>query len=693
MLASRLSPLALAIGSAILLAACGGGGGGGSTSSGGGTATPTSVTVTPSLGKFSTGCDVVLLDASGNTLGSGKIGSDGAATIAVGSYTGIVIAQVRGSSGCQYYDESTRAPANFGSGQTLSAVVDTTRTQVGINALTNLAATRLLDGNKLAAGKTSSDVQTENLSIQRMFQVSDMLSPATPIGSSSDKLTNTGEADKLALVLAALSELADIRGTDVHTLATQLASDLAADGKLDTLDATTLQNALADAANRVAAPSTLATFTKLASNTTLVPRIADVSADVTKVMAAGSAIDQARKLFADLRTNLMALTNDAATGSLDKEQQQLADDFQSGISIDVAFKTLTLLSDAALGYFVNGETGSISSSAGMCAGSMVSASCLIYGSSDTPRYLIVLAPGSTAGLATWNVSASAPSTGGPLVNLSGLTGTLTLGIGGFTANGKLQPMTGDTAYTAVNLTALQSGFTVGARKWSGAGTFDAIKSDGSSALKATIGSLAVDEAAYTANLALVLTGPHHRFDGNLNLSGKLAAADGSNEQPRTGVFTGSFTNTTSGLKIFDGTLTASQNWTASGSYAGYDPRQAESGSNYAQASVSFIGTVSKAANVAGLAIELSGNNNAGHKRQVANFKITSGGVIVSGTGTQSQTASGDTWDWALSNENGLKASYANATRSGKVTKADGTEVGTISTQRVSFVDGTYESLL
>ena len=88
MLASRLSPLALAIGSAILLAACGGGGGGGSTSSGGGTATPTSVTVTPSLGKFSTGCDVVLLDVSGNTLGSGKIGSDGAATIAVGSYTG-----------------------------------------------------------------------------------------------------------------------------------------------------------------------------------------------------------------------------------------------------------------------------------------------------------------------------------------------------------------------------------------------------------------------------------------------------------------------------------------------------------------------------------------------------------------------------------------------------------------------------
>lgn len=686
---ARLSPIALAVSGAIVLSACGGGGGGGSSSSG--TAAPVSVTVTPSLGKFSTGCDVVLLKDTGETLGTSKITANGSATIAVTGYTGTVIAQVKGGPDCQYFDEATGTQTDFGSGRKLSAVVDSTRTAVGINVLTNLAAARLLDGDKLAAGKTSTDIRTENLSIQRMFSVSDMLSPATPIGGAGDKLINTSEADKLALMLAALSELATQRGTDVASLAADLATDLAGDGSLETLDSSTLQNALTAATAKIAAPSTQLAFQDLASNTVLVPKVADVKDAVTNILAAGSAIEQARKLFADLRTNFLSLSNEAGTGTLDSEQALLKADYGFSVNAGLTLDSLSLMTEATAEFFGGGSNIRVGNSWGSYCSkdTATTAHCWFDGTSPFGDYKVELVRTGFAA-STWNIDEAYDFDTQTLFYPTGITGSITPNLNTGTMNiaGKFATMAQDTAYTAVDI-AFTHDPTIGSRKWAGSGTLDAIKSSGASAIKAAITQLAIDEAAKTAQLRLVLTGPHHVFDGTLDLNGTVSASDGTLAQPKNGTLTGSFSNTASGgFQLFKGTLTASQDWT------NYDPRQPETDTNYAKATIAFNGTIYKAANSPGLDISLSGNNNAGRKSQAVNFRFTSGQVIVDGTGTQSRTANGSNWDWLMSSEGGIKASYANANRAGRVWKeGDTATVGTISNQRVTFIDGTFESLL
>lgn len=687
MISTRISPIALAVSSAIILTACGGGGGGGSSST---TASPTSVTVTPSLGKFTTACDVVLLKSSGESIGTSKINSNGAATIALSGYTGAVIAQVRGGSGCQYYDESTGALTDFGTGKKLSAIVDTTRNEVGVNVLTNLAAARLLDGDKLAAGKTTSDIQTENLSVQRMFQVSDMFAAPTPIGSASDKLAGTSEADKLALKLAALAEIAAHRSTDIASLATSLASDLAADGRLDTLDADTLQRGLTAAITQIAAPSTHLAFTELATGTTLVTNIDDVKGDVTKILAAGSGIEQARKLFADLRTNFLSLSNEAGTGTLDSEQALLKADYRFSVNAGQTIENLSLMTEATVEFFGGGSSTSVGNNwNSYCTkDSATTAHCWFYGSAPFSDYKVELVSTGFAA-STWTIDEAYNYDTQSLFVPTGITGSITPNPNTKTVNiaGKFATMAQDTAYTAVDV-AFTHDPTTGSRKWAGTGSLDAIQPSGASAIKVAITELAMDEAAKTAKLHLVLTGPHHVFDGTLDLNGLVSASDGTHAQPKNGTLTGSFSNTASGgFQLFKGTLTASQDWT------GYDPKQAETDNNYPKATVAFTGTLYKAANSPGFDISLSGNNNAGRKSQAVNFKFTSGNVIVRGDGKQSKAVTGDTWDWTMSNENGVKANYSNANKSGKVLKADGTELGTISTQRVTFIDGTFESLL
>ena len=65
--------IAEALGGALFLSACGGGGGGSSTPANPQTPASVDVTVTPSLGKFSTGCSVELRTGSGTLLGSAPI--------------------------------------------------------------------------------------------------------------------------------------------------------------------------------------------------------------------------------------------------------------------------------------------------------------------------------------------------------------------------------------------------------------------------------------------------------------------------------------------------------------------------------------------------------------------------------------------------------------------------------------------
>ena len=691
---SRL--IAEALGGALFLSACGGGGGGSSTPASPQTPASVDVTLTPSLGKFSTGCSVELRTGSGTLLGSAPITDAGNAFIRVTGYSGPVIAQVKGASGCTYFDEATASQVPFGADRSLSAVSDTLRVDQGINVLTHLAASRVLDGDKLATGKTADTVKLENLTIQRMFQVADMFAAPTLLGNASDRLDNTA-AGQLAVQLAALSELAHTRATDVATLAATLATDLA-DGTLDTFGASEYQVAAQTTVAKLASPSAQASLLILSQTPSLIVSTRDVQSDVQKVIAAGPALAQAKQLFADLRTSVLALSNSAGTGTLDAENALLKADFQHGLGVDMLIDGVKFMLESASQFFDSGTSrpGSTHSGwVGTCyQDSTTQATCHVSGVDDGSVYTSyqVRLTKTGAGTASWAFTqvyryqnGQSTQTAAP----SGMSGSFTYSANAATAKGQFIPMTGDAERSAIDISlGFTTTGTTGAIRFSATGSANSVKTDGTSTLQVDLTKLDLDPVSQVNQMVLSLTGPRHRFDGALTLSGQVASADGSIAQPKSLKFVGTFTDTASHYTVLDGTVTASQDWT------GYDPRLANSDGNFARYAFSFDGVANKGPGAAGITLSFSGDNQAGPHDQKIALKFTSAsGIVVTGTGVQTPARPDDLWNWTFANENGIKATYAQSSRSGKVTAGDGSDLGTLSSQRVTFVDGSFESLL
>jgi hypothetical protein len=682
---AQLKPIALVLGSIFLVTGCGGGGSSSSADTSTTPSTPTtstSVTITPSLGRFAAGCPVELRGSDGTLLGTTTITSQGTASLSITNYTGPVIAQVKGSASCTYFDEATGTDKPFGTGQIMSAVLDSVRTEFSINALTNLAAARVLDGTKLASGKTADSVKEENATIQRMFAVSDMFIAPKLIASTSDQLDNS-DASKLAAKLAALSELAKSQSTDLVTLANNLANDIK-DGTFDTLSSNSLQSALTTTAGKYANAAAKAELEDMAQNTTLALKVADVKADVDKVLKAGTALTQAKAIFSDLRTSILSLSNDAGTGSLNSESALLDADFQHGIATQGTTETIQMMIESADAIFRHGASSVGTSGSGRyCYKSGAAQATCLFGIYNGQRvFKVVMTPTDSTHI-SWNIPWMKDAQNN-LTNLSGLTGTLTAASDASSASfsGKYFPMVQGADYTDTSLNYTASGSAAaGNQLWTANGTLTT-KSGTSTVLDVNLNSLNINEAAKTASLTLTLTSPHHQFVGTLSVSGILGS--GENQAPQSARFVGSFTNVVSNYKIFEGTLTAGQDWT------GYDPTLATSASNYAKVALGFNGTLYKSAGVTGVALNLSANNFAGVNSTTISlgFKGNSG-LQTTGTTT---LVNGD-GVWSLSNENGIKATYSTTDRGGKVQASDGTELGTISSKRVTFIDGTFESLI
>ena len=119
-----------------------------------------------------------------------------------------------------------------------------------------------------------------------------------------------------------------------------------------------------------------------------------------------------------------------------------------------------------------------------------------------------------------------------------------------------------------------------------------------------------------------------------------------------------------------------------------------SASNFEKVGFGFKGTAYKTAGVVGVGVDLAVSNPS-YTQRTATLSFTgTNGLQITGTGTETRTADGERQStWELRNANGITATYDNATRSGTVKKADGSTLGTISNQRVTFIDGTFESLI
>ncbi|NDP39865.1 MAG: hypothetical protein GZ093_14130 [Rhodoferax sp.] len=324
--------LALASVGMLTIYGCGGG------SSGDTPPTVTSMTVAPSLGKFSKGTSVKLKRIDLTQLASGSIGDDGKAILTFTGYAGPIVVEVLGGADVQYYDEGTKALATFGAGKTLRAVAPAAQAVVGVTALTNAAVVKLEAATGGIAVATVININDANAKVGSALGMgtSSILDAPTLVDIATGKTLDVATVgDKYALVLAALAKIATGTSTAVD-VADALARDLK-DDQLDGLDSTStapttaIANAPTNAAlisNYTAAAADLATATTVAP---LVP-----NPNVSTITASYlSDLGLAKAMFAELRTTLNSFSN-GSTGFLDTQATRMNADLNANVAPELA---------------------------------------------------------------------------------------------------------------------------------------------------------------------------------------------------------------------------------------------------------------------------------------------------------------------------------------------------------------------
>lgn len=316
------------------LVACGGGGGGGSSSGGGGAS---SMTVTPSLGKFSSGTSVRLKKIDGTVISSGTIGTSGSATLDLNGHSGPVIVEVVGSATAKYFDEGTGTEESFAAGQVLRAALSAPVAVVGVTSLTNAVVTKLEAAAGGIAGASPTAINDANAKVAVAFNLPDVLAAPTPVGSTSGtKLNIATVGDKYALVLAALAKTAGT-GQKATDIATALAQDMK-DDKLDGQDASgsspiSIANAPTATAISTQYSAAATIFADATSQTSIAAKPLPVTTDVASVSAqTGTDLAKAKALFSELRTTIKSFTNVEKTGFLDTQAQRATDDINASVA-------------------------------------------------------------------------------------------------------------------------------------------------------------------------------------------------------------------------------------------------------------------------------------------------------------------------------------------------------------------------
>lgn len=724
---SRIKTIAAAVSAAALVAACGGGGGGGSGGGSGG-ASQTDTTVAPSLGKFTSGCGVEAFNGAGLSLGKATIGANGTAVLKVPSDVAPLIVQVQGNAGCQYYDEGTNTQLPFGAAKVLNAVVPAVRTEIGVNALTHIAAARVTEGAdkpKVKAGVSATQVREANKTVELMFGVLDMFNPPVLLDGSTTIAATDGEKGVLAAKLAALAVLANANGGDAAKFADDLARDLIENNGFTTLDVLAFESAL----TTVLADDKL-TKTEDAEHIKsrfgeLTTSINEVQTRVDNVLKAGTSLEQAKSMFASLRSSVLALSNSAGTGTLDKEAKLLDEDVKGSFDVAQQLDRVVLMMDAAVQILDKGESY-FYGPAGYCQASMEPGkmTCSFYMGNPWKEGSHAYEAEVTAngfGQATWKVTsrytwqydASGAITGWNATPLTGLNGTLlhtpttSSGIASLTgsATGRFIPMSADSDYTQVAVDL--KGSSVEGRltgEMSGTVSLKAMRNGSATpVLTAELTKIAgkVDEAnldAASATLEGALISARHRFDGTLVLAGlqrDLAAQElgptaidlWGYTLPKKLTFNGSFTNTASNFKVFEGSLVA----TADASK--WDSRLPPSIENYLGLALTFSGKIYRAPNSLGVGFDLTAKGNRMGPEQV-DFVFTGlNGLRINGIGKPTLAGGPENLVWELRNENGIRVHYNDFTKLGTVSSEAGIELGKIGNDRVTFIDGAFESLI
>jgi hypothetical protein len=212
---------------AAMLTACGGGGGGSTTASNsGGGNTGATLSISPSLGKFSSGT-VKVYAADGSSLATGSL-TNGIASLS--ATAGCVPAIIEVSSGT-FYDEGTNVASTMNSLPLRAAIsCFSTQSNAAVTALTELAF------QKLGTARDAASIDAANEYIRSKYgnDLTSILTPPALVGSSGDaQALAATEAGKYALRLAAFAVVAKKYGQNTMSLVSEAGKAVASSGYID----------------------------------------------------------------------------------------------------------------------------------------------------------------------------------------------------------------------------------------------------------------------------------------------------------------------------------------------------------------------------------------------------------------------------------------------------------------------------
>ena len=312
---------------ATLLAACGGGSGGGVANTG------TTFYIIPALGKFKDGATVNIRDSKNNLCGTGFTAGGTAPVLIPSTCTGPFIVQAGMGQTDQYFDEGLNKYMPT-SGVGINAVLpDTTRTSIGVTALTHIAAGRLITASGVSVNPAT--VTATNNAISALLSAGNVPDPlAVPMAADF----NVKATDAYGAVLAALANL----GANARQVAKDLAEDLA-DGSWDGFAGPTNIPANKRSTpdfSTFGASMVMATQSAVSQVNTTTPKFtfnsylpsSNVIATITAATNSGMPpITTAKNMFTSLRTSLVLLTNPQQTGFFDTQLLAAKNDLRNTV--------------------------------------------------------------------------------------------------------------------------------------------------------------------------------------------------------------------------------------------------------------------------------------------------------------------------------------------------------------------------
>ena len=383
----------------LILAGCGGGGVA--------SLSPLSdaISVVALLGQFSQGATVRVRDRNGNVLDTQKIDATGKAQLTVSHSAPTPLLIEAGITGDTYFDEKNGIQTISGVG--IRAFVPSTAvSQVGVTALTEIAAGGLLDasGNP-KSGITAASAIGANTAVGQLFGVADpTIQPTVVSGVGATNTLGSTSADQYALKLAALAYMAgtgqnaaDTNAQDVaHTLSANLnagtgtsAASAVQSMQTQLLTTNLVSNAqastVASALTIPVSTTTLSTLTGVASSYALSAEnngssistiisvaqnaASSVEADLNQGLSAASAvaqvqtgaasgippITQATTLFTSLRTNAQLLGNSGKAGFIQNQASAVQADFTASTNAFSEAKDFLKFAINAVGLLRNGN--------------------------------------------------------------------------------------------------------------------------------------------------------------------------------------------------------------------------------------------------------------------------------------------------------------------------------------------------